>query len=308
MPGEPLDGRILVTGGLGYVGRRAVELIVEAGLEVVTYDRDYVPGTERVPAVHGELYDVPRLLGALRDHEVSAIVHTAAVSHPDTSLVAPIATFEANVMGTASLFEAARLAGVRRIVSFSSSSAYGDVNGFVTEDLRLRPITPYGVTKVCVEMLGDVYGHLHGIEVRSLRLFWAYGPGNRMPEHVGDMLRAVRDRNEYRLPNGADHPLPLINIADAAQGTFRALVAEGQLAGVYNIAGPEVVTVGELAELVRRLRPDAEIEIGPGPVPDVHRLPEVDRSAAARDLGYEPRVMVQEGVEEYAAWLEEHPF
>ncbi len=159
--------RVLITGGRGYVGRGVVDRLVTLGHLVVSYDRDHWVSDGPVIPVHGELYDIPRLLWALQEHEVDAIVHTAAISHPDVSLVAPVATFEANVMGTVQLFEAARLAGVRRIVNFSSSSVYGHVETVVREDLPLRPLTPYGVTKVATELLGEVYARQHGIDIRS---------------------------------------------------------------------------------------------------------------------------------------------
>ncbi|HET6509691.1 MAG TPA: SDR family oxidoreductase [Baekduia sp.] len=295
--------RVLVTGGRGYVGRRAVDRLVALGHEVFSYDRDHWVSDGPVVPVHGELYDTPRLLWALREHAVDAIVHTAAISHPDVSLVAPIATFEANVMGTVHLFEAARLAGVTRIVNFSSSSVYGHVEGVVREDVPLRPLTPYGVTKLATEHLAEVYARLHGFDVRSLRLTWAYGPGNRMPEFVGDMLTAAITDKPYTLESGTDHPLPLIYIDDAAEGTVRALLAEGPARPAYTVAGPEVPTLGTVADLVRARYPRATIEIGPGPLP-LHQLPAIDLGAARADLGYEPRWTVERGLAVYADALE----
>lgn len=295
--------RVLVTGGRGYVGRRAVDRLVALGHTIVSYDRDHWVSDGPVIPVHGELYDGPRLLWALQEHAIDAIIHTAAISHPDVSLVAPVATFEANVMGTVHLFEAARLAGVTKVVNFSSSSVYGHVEEVVREDLVLRPLTPYGVTKVATEQLAEVYARLHGFDVRSVRLTWAYGPGNRMPEFVGDMLTAAITGKPYVLASGTDHPLPLIYIDDAADGTVRALLAEEPRRPAYTVAGPEVPTLGAVAELVRARYPQASIEIGPGPLP-LHQLPAIDLTAARSELGYEPQWTVQRGVEAYAEALE----
>jgi UDP-glucose 4-epimerase len=295
--------RVLVTGGRGYVGRRAVERLVALDHTVVSYDRDHWVSDGPVIPVHGELYDLPRLLWALQEHAIDAIIHTAAISHPDVSLVAPVATFEANVMGTVHLLEAARIAGVIKVVNFSSSSVYGHVEGVVREDLVLKPLTPYGVTKVATEQLAEVYARLHGFDVRSVRLTWAYGPGNRMPEFVGDMLTAAIAGQPYILESGTDHPLPLIYIDDAAEGTVRALLATDPQQPAYTVAGPEVPTLGAVAELVRARYPQATIEIGPGPLP-LHQLPAIDLSAAQADLGYEPQWTVERGLATYADALE----
>ena len=149
----------LVTGGFGYTGRHIVRRLLDEGERVVSYDRDYGEDDRAgLALVQGELFDLPRLLGTLRDHGVERVLHTAAMSHPDLSVDLPITTVAANATGTTHLYEAARLAGVRRVVNFSSECAYGDVAGPVSEDAPLRPTTPYGATKVFTELLGDVYG------------------------------------------------------------------------------------------------------------------------------------------------------
>src|SRR5215217_1674131 len=157
----------MVTGGLGYVGRHLVSRLAERGEAVVSYNRDYAEGSEKsVTYIQGELYDVPRFVDTLRRYDVGRIIHTAAMSHPDLSIDLPITTFTANVDGTVHVFEAARMAGVGRIVNFSSETAYGHIAiATVTEDAPLHPTTPYGVTKVTTELLGDVYTDLYGLDV-----------------------------------------------------------------------------------------------------------------------------------------------
>ena len=299
-------GTVLVTGGRGYVGRRVVARLVEAGHAVVRYDRDHFEPDGGAGQAQGELYDVPRLLAVMEEHEIGAIVHTAAISHPDVSVAMPVATFEANVTGTVALYEAARLSGsVGRLVNLSSSSVYGHAEGDVREDRALRPITPYGVTKVATDLLGGVYRDLYGLEVVSIRLTWVYGPGNRMPEHVRDLARAALKGEPYRLAAGADHPLPLVHVEDAAAGIAAALLAPRVPEPAYNVCGPASPTLGEVAERVRALVPNADIDVGPGDLP-LHRLGPIDTTAATRDLGYRAEWPLDRGLPDYVDWLREH--
>ena len=114
----------LVTGGLGFVGRYVVSQLRAAGRVVVSYNRDFSESEDDgVAAVQGELFDIPRLVTVAREHDVAPVIHTAALSHPGLSIDLPITTFAANVDGTVHLLEAARMAGVGRVVNFSSECA-----------------------------------------------------------------------------------------------------------------------------------------------------------------------------------------
>jgi UDP-glucose 4-epimerase len=99
------------------------------------------------------------------------------------------------------VLEAARLAGVQRVVKFSSEAVYGAV----TEDVPVKPSTPYAVTKVTTERLGKVYGDRYGLEVVSLRIAQVYRPGNRMAEILGDVLNALTKTGAFELAHGRDH-------------------------------------------------------------------------------------------------------
>ncbi|HET6509700.1 MAG TPA: NAD(P)-dependent oxidoreductase [Baekduia sp.] len=301
--------RVLVTGGRGYVGRWIVRQLVDAGRPVVTYDRDWWPGEPGVIAAHGELQDATRLARVIEEQRVGKIIHTASISHPDVSVEMPVATIHANAMGTVELYEAARLAGVERVVNYSSSSIYGFQDGIVSEEAVLDPTTPYGVSKVVGDLLGKVYRGLYGFDVLSLRVHWVYGPGQRMQEYTHDLVRAALDGRPFRLQQGADHPLPMVFVRDvAAAGILAADAPAAQVTqAAYNVAGPEWPSLGELAERVAALVPGADLHVGPGDLPldqlGDHRVAAVDLQAAARDLGYRPAWDLERGLAEYAEWL-----
>ena len=298
----------MVTGGLGYCGRHVVDQLRARGENVVSYNRDYAEGVaDGVTLVQGELYDIPRLLQTIREHSVVRIVHTAAMSHPDLSIEFPIATFQANVDGTVNLFEAARLAGVQRIVYFSSETVYGHIDGTVREEAPLHPTTPYGVTKVTGELLADVYTRLYEFDAISLRFSEVYGPGNKMPTALRDMLLAAVHGQSFRMPDGGDHRFQFIHVDDVARATLCALDCEAPAQRVFNITGGSQVSLSDAAALVRSAVPGAAIEVGPG-FWHLDRQGEWDITAAERELGYTPRVALADGIARYAAWLRQHPY
>jgi UDP-glucose 4-epimerase len=298
----------MVTGGLGYVGRHLVARLAERGETVVSYNRDYAEGTEEnVVYVQGELYDLPRFVDTLRRHDVGRIIHTAAMSHPDLSVDLPITTFTANVDGTVHVFEAARMVGVRRIVNFSSETAYGHIGGAVSEDAPLHPTTPYGVTKVATELLGDVYNNLYGLDVLSLRITEVYGPGNKMPQSLREMIVPALRGKPYRLERGGDHRFQFVRVEDVVSAAVLAADAEDPAQSVYNITGGEQTTLAQAAEIVHEAIPQADIEIGPGYL-HLDRQGPYDISAAERDLGYTPRWTVKGGIRDYVDWLRDHPY
>jgi UDP-glucose 4-epimerase len=293
----------LVTGGLGYLGRYIVSLLRERDTEVISYNRDFWNEDEPgVRFVQGELFDVPRLVETITAFGVSRVIHTAAMSHPELSVDLPITTFAANVDGTLHLFEAARLAGARRIVSFSSECAYGNrPEPVVTEDCRLEPTTPYGVTKATGEMLAHVYNTRYGFDITSLRVSEVYGPGNRMPQYLCELIDAALAGSTYSLPAGADHRLQFVHVRDVARAAVLAGEASGLPLEAYNVTGGSQVTLAEAADTVARMVPGGRFEIGPGQL-DLDRQGRWDISAAERDFGYRPEWAIERGIEDYVGW------
>lgn len=304
-------GPVLITGGLGFAGRHIVRALAASGHKVVSYNRDYGESDdpEHVIVVQGELFDIPRLVRVMQDHEVEAVIHTAAMSHPTLSLDFPLATFAANVDGTLGVLEAARLAGVRRIVNFSSETVYGRVDGPVTEETPVQPTTPYAVTKVATEWLGEVYRNLYDVTVISLRIAQVYGPGNAMPEILGDMLKSVARSGAFRAGRGRDHAFNFIYVEDVARATLAALVAAGPFTKrAYNVSSAEYWPLGDVIDLIRReILPHADIEIGPGLVAELDLQGPFDGAAARQELGYTAAFELRRGLATYAEPLQTNP-
>jgi nucleoside-diphosphate-sugar epimerase len=298
----------MITGGFGYLGRHLVSLFADRGEHVVSFNRDYGEHDQtRVTPVQGELYDIPRLVDTFRTYSVGRVVHTAAMSHPDLSIDLPITTVTANVAGTVHLLEAARLAGVKRIVNLSSETVYGNHEGSIDESTPLHPTTPYGVTKVATEMLCQVYNDRYGFDAISLRVTEMYGPGNRMPQVLQEILKAVLASEPFRLQYGSDHRFNFVHVLDVAEAVFLAANCRGHARSVYNVAGRESVLLADAVSVIQGLVPEAEIEVGPGHT-HLDRQGPWDISAAQRDLGYRPAWTLERGLRDYVTWLRENEY
>jgi UDP-glucose 4-epimerase len=271
---------ILVTGGTGFIGRYVVGRVQDRGEPVVTYDRARGTGPT---SVQGELFDLARLAGAITAHDVRGVVHAAGMSAPDLSLAMPAATVTANAIGTFHLLEAARLAGFAgRIVLLSSLSA-------------VRPRTPFAATKAFGDLLGQVYTERYGLDVVSLRLSEAYGPGRRLPTYLDELIDAAIARRPVRPDATAEQQYRVVHVEDVARAIVAALDAPAPTSRIYDIAG-EPVRIEQVIAIVR----DAEI--------DLARQPEPEQPAAAtaadRELGYRPRWGLARGIDDLCAWRE----
>jgi UDP-glucose 4-epimerase len=235
--------RILVTGGAGYVGSVSVERLIDAAHDVVVLD-DLSTGhraavTERARLVVGSYGDraaVTRLLG---DERIDAVLHCGARSLVGESVREPARYYEHNVVGGVALLDAARDAGVRRLVFSSTAAVYGVPDATpIDEDAPLRPINAYGETKRAFEGALRTYAVAYGLRSVSLRYFNVAGATETIGEDhdpethlIPNVLRAALDEGPLTI-FGDDYPTPdgtairdYIHVADLADAHLAALEA-----------------------------------------------------------------------------------
>ena len=170
---------VLVTGGAGYVGSHAAKLLARNGYRVVVYDnlsRGHRWAVRWGPLVEGDLLDEARLEQVLREHEIEAVMHFAALAYVGESMQAPERYFRNNVQGTLSLLNSMRSAGVRRLVFSSTCSVYGvPIELPIVEDTPKVPTSPYGESKLMMERTLEWEGICHDLHWVALRYFNAAG-------------------------------------------------------------------------------------------------------------------------------------
>jgi UDP-glucose 4-epimerase len=299
---------VTVTGGSGFIGSHVVDQMRAAGHEVTVVDQKR-PHRHDVTYCEVDITDLSGLVEATVGSD--AIFHLAGVANVDEAMADPVRTFELNVGGTANVWEAARHNGVARAVLASTvwvySAAGGEESG--TEDAPVSVSNPghvYTASKLAAEMVATSYAQLYGLSYTILRYGIPFGP--RMREELviprffgrakaGEPIVINGDGLQYR---------NYVYIEDMAIAHLLALGDQAHNQ-IFNLEGPEPVSIRRLAEVVRDLvNPLMGIEFRDARPGDFvgHRA---SREKSASVLGWVPTTTFEEGMRQYADWwLETH--
>ena len=252
---------------------------------------------------------MPRLLDVIKRHRVTHIVHAAAFVGA-VSAANPALSVQVNVMGMVNVLEAARAFDVARVVYTSAKGIYGPVLGEygaptykpVPEDLPKNPKRIYDSAKLMAEQAALYYQANMGLDAVVLRFATTYGPGKTARHGKMGVTSAIVENPAsglpFRLAQGGDEKDDFIYNKDSAYGIYLACTAENPKSRVYNIGTGVGITLNDVARVIRKHLPHAEIEIGPGlnflgmpyPASNVY-----DISRARAELGYAPQVDLREG-------------
>lgn len=304
--------KVLVTGGAGFIGSRLVERLLADGLEVRVFDNLSTGRRSDVPDgaefIEGDIGDLGILGRALQSVEV--VYHQAALRSVERSVESPLATDRVNSAGTLAVLLAARDAGVRRVVSASSSSVYGlEVQRPTPESAVPRPRSPYAVSKLAGEHYCRVFWELYGLETVSLRYFNVYGPGQRADGQYATVvplfIDALRLGNEVTIHGDGHQSRDFSFIDDVVRCNRSAAEAPAAVCAgkVYNVAGGAPVSVLEVLERIART-----LDVEPRVVPAASRAGDVrhthaDLTQVTRDLAWAPQVGFDEGIRSTVSWF-----
>ncbi len=310
---------VLVTGGAGFIGSHIAEALSARGDRVVVIDNlnnFYDPEIKRrnlsVLAEHpdftlieGDIRDREVVAGAYRDHRVDAVIHLAAAAGVRPSLERPTFYAEVNVTGTSILLEEAQRAGVGRFVFASSSSVYGERQDppFRETDRVDRPISPYAATKKAGELICHSFHRAAGLNVTCLRFFTVYGPRQRPEMAIHKFARLIGAGEPITVFGDGTSARDYTFVLDIVDGTLRALDrVDGY--NIYNLGGSGVTTLTRLIEVLSRaVGREPVIDRRPMQAGDVS-LTSASVELAEKELGFFPRVPIEEGVARFVEWLQ----
>ena len=314
--------RVLVTGAAGFIGSHVCEALVARGDDVVGLD-NFDPFYPRVvkernlealrrgPRFRFVEADVAR--DPLPLDGVELVLHLAAKPGVRPSLENPASYSEANVTGTVRVLEAARRAGLRRIIFGSSSSVYGDATPppFAEDAAAVWPISPYAASKRAGELMAHAFAHLYGMPILCLRFFTVYGPRQRPDLAIHRFTDLIARDKPVRMHGDGSSERDYTYITDCVDGILAAIEWSarpppwaGGTSVAINIGGGARVRLDQLIELIgRTLGRDVRIERHPDQPGDV-RLTAADLRRAERELGYRPKVGIEEGIREFVRWYE----
>ncbi len=308
-----MDQISLVTGGGGFIGSHLVEALLQAGRRVRVFD-DFSTGLRTnlahldsaLEIVEGSLTDPVAVTQAVVG--VRVVYHLGALASVARSVENPIATHAACATGTVNLLDAARKAGVRRVVYAASSSAYGGASGEggQTEDQPVAAKSPYAAAKLAGELYLQAFAHTYGLETVRLRFFNIFGPRQRSDSpYSGVIALFIASMSEGRIPTihgDGSQSRDFTYVANAVQAMMKAAVAPDVSGNVYNVGTGRSITILQLVEALNRIfGSKLEPHFVPTRAGDVkYSLADISRTRS--DLGYDPAVNFEDGLKRTVEW------
>lgn len=250
----------LITGGAGFIGAALSNRLHHQGHHVRVLDDLSTGDPDSLdPEIHftrGDINDRPKLWSLLQ--EIDCVYHLAArVSVPE-SILFPRDYNEVNVGGTATLMEAVRDAGSPRVILASSGAVYGNqVTPLMTEDLQPQPLSPYAVSKLAAEWYVRTIGALSGIETVCLRIFNAYGPGQRIPPShppvIPNFIRQSQQNGTLIFHGDGSQTRDYVYVDDVVSALVTASTVQNINSNIINVGSGIETSVRDLARMITEI-------------------------------------------------------
>lgn len=303
--------RILVTGGAGFIGSHLVNALLNNGYEVRVVDDLSTGKMENLSGLDVDLYK-----GDIRDKDlmnkalegVEYVFHEAAFVSVPGSMADPIGCFSINQIGTETVLESARKAGVKRVVLASSAAVYGDSLAMpLKEDTELFPLSPYAVSKRVTEIYAELYTRSFGLEVTALRYFNVYGPRQRPDSMyaaaVPIFARKLVDGDAVTIYGDGGQTRDLVHVSDIVRANILASEHPNAAGKIFNVCGGKEVSINDLVDQMITFFPEhrsvIHAEERPG---DIYRSVG-DPTRIKQELGYEAKMSLKDGLKSVVDWM-----
>ena len=296
--------RALVTGGAGFVGSHVVDALLARGDEVHVLD-DLSTGKRENVAAGAELHvaDIRAPDETFAASRPELVLHLAAQANVRVSVERPDHDADVNVVGTVRILEAARRHGAKLVFTSSGGAAYGECDGPAAETAPLRPLAPYGTSKLCGEEYLATYNRLHGSAHVSLRLGNVYGPRQEPHGEAGVVAIFMGLLHEGGVPTifgDGRQTRDYVYVGDVARALLLALDHDG---GVFNVGTGAETSVLELYDAIQAAAGTARAPaFAPARLGELERSV-LDASLAAAELGWRPELPLAEGLAATWAWV-----
>ena len=309
--------RLLVTGGAGFIGSNFVRRTLGdaypglEGADVVVYDAltysgnlanlEAVADSPRYSFVHGDIRDEALLDATLPG--IDAIVHFAAESHVDRSVLDAGPFVDTNVVGTQRLLDAALRAGVGRVVHVSTDEVYGSIaEGSWTEEHLLEPNSPYSASKAGSDLIARSFHRTHGLDVRITRCSNNYGPYHFPEKVIPLFVTNLIDGLPVPLYGDGRNVRDWLHVDDHTRG-IALVLTNGRAGEIYNIGGGTELTNRELTEMLLEATGRDWSSVEQVADRKGHDLRySVDIGKIRAELGYEPLVPFARGLHDVVEW------
>ena len=298
--------KYLVTGGAGFIGSHITRTLLEKGNQVRILDnfssgkRENLKGLD-VELIEGDLRDASKVAEAVKDMDI--VFHEAAFVSVAESMEKPLECLDVNVTGTSIVFEAARKAGVKRVVIASSAAVYGDSEVYpLSEDSPLCQLSPYATSKRIDEKYAELFTNYFGLEVTALRYFNVYGPRQRPDSMyaaaVPIFIRRMLDNKPITVYGDGGQTRDLVNVRDVVQANLLASEHPAAPGKIFNVCTGVETRLLDLLDILYGIFPNAPKHVHAEPrAGDIYRSIGTPKKIV-KTLGFKPNVTLAEGLEE----------
>jgi dTDP-glucose 4,6-dehydratase len=311
--------KILVTGGAGFIGANFVleMLATHEDVEIVNFDAlTYAGNLENLRSVEddprhrfvrGDVCDADAVASVL-DESIDAVVHFAAESHVDRSVEGPDVFLRTNVMGTQVLLERVRELRQGRFVMIGTDEVYGSLGaeGAFTETTPLAPNSPYSASKASADLLCRAYHHTFGVDVVITRCSNNYGPFQFPEKLIPLMIANAMDDRELPVYGDGRNVRDWLHVRDHCRA-IDVVMRRGRSGEVYNVGGnSERENIEVVKSLLDHLGKPHDLITYVTDRPGHDRRYAIDATKIREELGWEPRVVFEDGLGETIAWYRDN--